>query len=258
MVKVEEWVNMDRNEARKKVWEELRKVAKPDSRFHWNFAEFIADYEGSDKCAEFIRNLDVYKNASVIFITPDNNMEKLREFTIKDGKTLLTTTYGINRGFQVIYPEDVPAGKEELITTLDGMEKFMKPISLQEIKEKLGNVDLLVTGASAITPSGIRFGKGHGYFDLEWAMLWEIQVVDSRTPVIATGHDCQVVDVDIEITPHDTIVDYIVTPTRVINVSSNIPKPTQGIIWEKLEQGMIENIPPLQELYELKHRQASL
>ena len=78
---------MDRNEARKKVWEELRKVAKPDSRFHWNFAEFIADYEGSDKGAEFIRNLDIYKNARVIFITPDNNMERLREFVIKDKKT---------------------------------------------------------------------------------------------------------------------------------------------------------------------------
>jgi len=254
MVKVKGCIYMDRNEARKKVWEELRKVAKPDSRFHWNFAEFIADYEGSDKGAEFIRNLDIYKNARVIFITPDNNMERLREFAIKDKKTLLTTTYGINRGFQVIYPGDVPEGMEELATTLDGMEKFMKPISLKEIKAKLEKVDLLVTGASAITPSGIRFGKGHGYFDLEWAMLWEIQAVDSKTPVIAAGHDCQVVDIDIEITPYDTIVDYIVTPTRVINTNSNIPKPSQGVIWGKLEQGMIENIPPLKELYELKHR----
>jgi len=255
MVNVKECIYMDRNEARKRVWEELRKVAKPDSRFHWNFAEFIADYEGSDKGAELIRNLDVYKNAKVIFITPDNNMEKLREFALKDKKILLSTTYGINRGFQVIYPGSVPEGKEELATTLDGMEKFMKPISLQEIREKLEKVDLLVTGASAITPSGIRFGKGHGYFDLEWAMLWEIQVVDAQTPVIAAGHDCQVVDVDIEITPYDTIVDYIVTPTRVIQVNSNIPKPSQGIIWEKLEQGMRENIPPLQELYELKQKQ---
>ena len=113
---------------------------------------------------------------------------------------------------------------------------------------------MLVTGASAITPSGIRFGKGHGYFDLEWAMLWEIQAVDPETPVIAVGHDCQVVDIDIETTPYDTIVDYIVTPTRVINVNSDIPKPSQGIIWDKLEKGMIENIPPLQELYDLKHK----
>ena len=69
---------MNRNEARKKIWEELKKVAKPDSRFHWDFAEFIADYEGSDKGAQLIRDLEVYKKAQVIFITPDNNMEKLR------------------------------------------------------------------------------------------------------------------------------------------------------------------------------------
>jgi 5-formyltetrahydrofolate cyclo-ligase len=28
---------------RKRVWAELREVALPDSRFHWNFAEFIPD-----------------------------------------------------------------------------------------------------------------------------------------------------------------------------------------------------------------------
>ncbi len=30
------------------IWSQLRSVARPDSRFHWNFAEFIADYEGSE------------------------------------------------------------------------------------------------------------------------------------------------------------------------------------------------------------------
>ena len=39
---------MHAKEARIMIWEELRKVAKPDSRFSFNFAEFITDYEGSD------------------------------------------------------------------------------------------------------------------------------------------------------------------------------------------------------------------
>ena len=39
------------DEARVQIWEKLRKVARPDSRFAWNFAEFITDYEGSDQCA---------------------------------------------------------------------------------------------------------------------------------------------------------------------------------------------------------------
>ena len=40
---------MDATTARIMVWEKLRKVARADSRFAWDFAEFIADYEGSDK-----------------------------------------------------------------------------------------------------------------------------------------------------------------------------------------------------------------
>ena len=38
---------MDAKTARIMIWEELRKVARPDSRFSWNFAEFITDYEGT-------------------------------------------------------------------------------------------------------------------------------------------------------------------------------------------------------------------
>ena len=40
---------------------------------------------------------------------------------------------------------------------------------------------------AAITPSGIRFGKGHGYFDLEWAMLYTKGIVDLNVPVVAVG-----------------------------------------------------------------------
>ena len=46
---------------RQRVWNDLRHVARPDSRFHWNFAEFIADYEGSDICAQRIRALPAWQ-----------------------------------------------------------------------------------------------------------------------------------------------------------------------------------------------------
>lgn len=245
---------MNRDEARKVVWEALRKVAKPDSRFHWNFSEFIADYEGSDRCAQIIREQKQYQQSPVIFVTPDNNMKKLREYVLQDNKVLLMTTYGICRGFQVVRPGTVPAGKEEVASTLDGIEDYMSPITLQEMKDEFGQVDLLVTGASAITPSGIRFGKGHGFFDLEWAMLWETGLVDMDTTVYAVGHDCQVIDADIEPSPYDTIVDYIVTPSGIRKALLNQSKPTVGVIWEKLEEGMLENIPPLQELYDLNKK----
>jgi len=240
---------MDAKTARIMIWEELRKVAKPDSRFSWNFAEFITDYEGSEKCTELLCGTDLYKNAKIIFITPDNNLESFREQAIRDGKTILMTNYGITRGVFLIRPEWVKPGKEELAATLDGVQHFWKHMTLKKIKEEIKHIDFLVTGASAITPSGLRFGKGHGYFDLEWAMFYTIGVVDTDTPVVAVGHDCQVVDIDVVAQPYDTAIDYIITPTRVIHTRNEFPKPTKGVIWSMLSPGMLEQIPPLQELW---------
>ena len=237
---------MKKDYIREKVWKELIKYAKPDSRFHFNFAEFIPDFEGSEKCVEKIRMLDIYKNAKLIFITPDNCLERLREVCLRDNKPFIMPTYGIRRGFVYLSRELVPLGMEEYASTLDGAEKFGKYVSLADIM-KLGKIDFLVTGASVVDVNGVRYGKGHGYFDLEWAMLREIGVVDDNTPIIAIVHDCQVIDENIEASSYDTIVDYIITPTRIIKVKRKMNKP-QGIDWKKLPKEMLDEIPPLQEL----------
>jgi 5-formyltetrahydrofolate cyclo-ligase len=242
--------SIDANTAREQIWKQLRKVARPDSRFAWQFSEFIADYEGSDKGAAILREHEIYKKSAVLFVTPDNNMDKLREYVIRDKKVLLMTNYGITRGVFVVRPGDVPPGKEELASLLDGIQRFWHPIKLAEIKKEFGRIDMLVTGASAITTGGIRFGKGHGYFDIEWAMFYETGVVGKDTPVFAMGHDCQVVDLDVVVQEYDTVIDYIVTPTRVLETRNEYPKPSKGIIWDKLEPGMLEQIAPLKELRE--------
>ncbi len=234
---------------RMRVWDELFKVAKPDSRFHWNFSEFIPDFEGSERCTERIRNLNLYERSNLIMITPDNNLIRLRELCILDGKTCIMPTYSIARGFLKISREGVPQGKEDFASTLDGAERFGKPISLREISRL--KVDFMVTGGSIINYDGVRYGKGHGYFDLEWAMFREVGAVDEETPIIAVVHDCQLVDEEMPVTSFDTIVDLIVTPTKEIVVKKKYAKP-KGIIWEKLEPSMIDLIPPLRELREIK------
>jgi 5-formyltetrahydrofolate cyclo-ligase len=102
-----------------------------------------------------------------------------------------------------------------------------------------------------VTRQGARFGKGHGFFDIEWATLFSMGVVDISTPIVDLVHDCQIVDEALDISPFDTICDYIVTPTQVIHVSSP-QKPTGGIFWEKLAPGMMENISTLKELQALE------
>lgn len=82
---------LDAKEARVQIWEELLRVAKPDSKFSWQFSEFICDYEGSEKGTALLTATDMYKNARVIFITPDNNLETLREQAFRDKKTVVMT-----------------------------------------------------------------------------------------------------------------------------------------------------------------------
>ena len=61
---------MEAKEARIVIWENLLKVAKPDSRFSWQFSEFITDYEGSEDGAVLMASTEAYKTAKTIFITP--------------------------------------------------------------------------------------------------------------------------------------------------------------------------------------------
>lgn len=111
----------------------------------------------------------------------------------------------------------------------------------------MGRLDFLVTGASAVSLNGVRFGKGHGFFDLEWGMFTELNVVDDRTPVTAVVHDVQVVDEALVPSPTDILVDHIATPEHFHVIHDRGVRP-RGIHWELLEPKQIAATPPLQEL----------
>tara|TARA_A100001037_G_scaffold305759_1_gene347279 strand:- start:1251 stop:2003 length:753 start_codon:yes stop_codon:yes gene_type:complete len=242
---------IDKEDARELVWQRLKSVAKPDSRFHFDFNEFIPDFHRSDDAKNNLIELEVYRSSDLIFATPDNCLEEFREQIIVDGKTLIMPTYGIRRGFVLLRPEDVGEKLSLESVSLDCIERIGSYINLADIRSNF-KIDLLVTGASAVNCSGVRFGKGHGFFDLEWAMLYQIGAVNQSTIVVAFVHECQVVDMDLEIDEFDTICDYIVTPMRVISVKSG-DKPTCGVVWNKLADGILEDIPPLQELKSMNY-----
>jgi 5-formyltetrahydrofolate cyclo-ligase len=127
------------------------------------------------------------------------------------------------------------------------MERLAAPLTLQEIKRDLLSVDYMITGTGAINEEGIRFGKGHGFFDAEWGMLHRMGVISTTTPSAAVVHDCQVLRETLHPEIFDTSADVIFTPTRTIEVP-NPNKPTCGIVWDLLDPHMLESIPPLQEL----------
>jgi 5-formyltetrahydrofolate cyclo-ligase len=243
---------MDRNQIRQSVWAELIKVARPDSRFHLDFNEYIPDFEGSEDAVARLLALPEYEASRVLFVTPDNCLDLMRAENVRQGKIQLVTTYAIKRGFVEIRPEYVPPGFEEYAVLLDAMERVGKPITLREIAAQY-TFDLLVTGASAINRSGVRFGKGHGYFDLEWAMLNDIGAVNPGTPIVGVIHDVQLIDVELDASPHDVVCDIIVTPTRTIRVP-NVVKPASGVLWQYVTPETMDAIPVLHELKAMQAR----
>ncbi|ESW59312.1 MAG: 5-formyltetrahydrofolate cyclo-ligase [Rhodobacter sp. CACIA14H1] len=235
---------------RQQIWSKLHHVAKPDTRFHLNFAEVIPDFEGSEVATEHLVTMPAYQQTSFAFITPDNCLVDLRRRMIAAGKPFVMSTYGIYRGFLLMEPGMVPEGAELYAAWLDGMEHFGRPITLEEVARR-GRFDFMVTGASAVSVDGVRFGKGHGFFDLEWGMFTDLGLVDETTPVVAVVHDCQMVQEKLIPSETDILVDWIATPSGLHKVERRAKRPS-GVKWNLLEPQQIADTPPLQELQRIQ------
>ena len=236
---------------RQQIWEKLRPVAKPDSRFHLDFANVIPDFVGSEQAIQRLIEQPIYRESHYAFVAPDNGLAQLRRRMLDDGKTLVVSTYGIHRGFVLLEPSRIAREHTQFASWLDGMEYFGSPISLEEIASR-GRFDFMATGASAVSVNGVRFGKGHGFFDLEWGMFTDTGVADERTPVIAVVHDVQVVEEELQPSETDILVDAVATPTRYLNVQRG--QRPKGIKWNLLEPGQLMATPPLQELQRMQGR----
>jgi 5-formyltetrahydrofolate cyclo-ligase len=241
-----------RDDVRERVWSQLRDVARPDSRFAWDFGEFIADYEGSDAGADRLLELADDRGCETWLVTPDNNLDPLRERLVGRSTPFLMPSYGIRRGFLSLDPAAVPDEEAAFASVLDGVNRFGQRVPLETLEADHPPLDIMVTGASFVTPDGLRMGKGHGFFDLEWAMLREVGLATTDTLVVAAVHDVQLLSEtdtpDGMVADHDTVVDYVVTPSRTLQVEGDKQKPS-GIYWDLLTETEIRSIPPLETLW---------
>jgi 5-formyltetrahydrofolate cyclo-ligase len=71
-------------------------------------------------------------------------------------------------------------------------------------------------------------------------------VIGPQTTVVTTVHPLQVVDDPIPETRHDFRVDVIITSDWILRATD--PRPSQGIIWDDLDQAKIAAIPALARL----------
>jgi len=210
----------------------------------------IPNFEGAERAAARLSELDAFERARVVKVNPDAPQHLVRQNVLSSGKRLLVPTPRLRQGFVLLEPNAIPTSKIGYASTIKGSFKFGRLVGL----EALPKVDLIVIGSVAVTPDGARLGKGGGYSEIEYAVLRQLGLVDSKTPVVTTVHDVQVVNDEVPLEAHDLIVDVIVTPTKTIATGSRAPKPS-GIIWEEVSGEMMKAIPMLGQL---KDRGASI
>ena len=153
-------------------------------------------------------------------------------------------------------PARISESRYELAACLDGMEKtgVGRSVSLAQLRDEGVRVDLCVTGGLVFSSSGVVIWEGTSLFEVQWALLQDLGVLDVQTPVVAVAHACQVVDeaalgMDV-FTPSpkgEVQCDFVATPERLIEIEGAV-KHAGGVDFDTMEQDVLDNIQPLQEL----------
>jgi 5-formyltetrahydrofolate cyclo-ligase len=197
----------EKQRLREEIWREMEKSRV--ATFPLPCWGRIPNFVGAEAAADKLRQLEEWKRAKVVFVNPDSPQRRVRENALRDGKILIMASPRLKRGFILIDPAKV-RGKERFASTIRGAFQF--GAETQEFPKP----DLIVEGSVAVDLHGHRLGKGHGYGDME------IEIVERRfgeIPVVTTVHDMQVVE-NVPFEEKDRKVSFIVTPTRVIRVTS--------------------------------------
>ncbi len=230
----------EKEKIRNRVWTLMERegVSRPPLPIRHRIPNFI----GAERAAERLRDLRAFQAARVVKVNPDSPQSPVRKLVLSAGKLLIMPTPRLRRGFLLIDPNGLPQEAVGMAASIRGALKFGRELSLNEAP----GIDFMVTGSVAVAPDGSRLGKGGGYSEIEYGILRELGLIDEDTPIATTVHDVQVVS-EIPMEDHDLAVDYIVTPTRLLETGRSRRRP-RGILWDELPKGAIEEIPILARL----------
>jgi 5-formyltetrahydrofolate cyclo-ligase len=178
---------------------------------------------------------------------PDAAQWPVRQRALEDGKTVYMAVPRL-AGPEPFFALD-PAHLAEpprKASSISGASRSARRVDLAG----LSPVDLVVMGSVAVAADGARLGKGGGFADLEYALASAAGLIGPDTVSVTTVHELQVARPGtIPVTSHDVLVDFIITPERVIDCRpQHGPRPTPGIDWADLTEEKIAAIPLLTAL----------
>ncbi len=234
---------MDKQQLRERVWDDLEESG--EARFPFPPHGRIPNFAGASEAAERLAGHEAWGKADVIKANPDAPQLPVRRAALHAGKRVYMAVPRLRDEdpFLELDPAEIAPEDRDAAATLSHVDDYAEQVG----PDTLPDVDLVVSGSVAVTESGWRIGKGEGYSDLEWAVLFELGRVAESTPVVTTVHERQVVSRRVAPEPdaHDVTMDLVVTPERVVETGS-AGKPT-GIDWA-LASERVEEIPILKRL----------
>ena len=227
-----------KSDAREHVWERL--TTERQARFPFPVKGRIPNFVGAEAAAARLFALPIWNGVRAIKVNPDSPQLPVREEALRRGIVLYMPTPRLAAGFLKFDPAKIAPENYRAAATLSKCKSFAEEIALEDFPQ----VDLIVCGSVAVTATGKRCGKGHGYADLEYGILRELG--HKPVPVLTTVHEISVLE-DFPRDENDVPLSFIATPERVIEVKSPPPAP-KGILWEKLSEKDLEEMPVLAEL----------
>lgn len=230
----------DKDSARAWVWQTLQD--RRAARFPFPIEGRIPNFAGAEAAAERLLQLAPLRTAATVKANPDSSQRPVREALLRRGVVLYVPTPRLAGGFKRLDPARIPPAHYREAAALSTMDRWAEPVPVRELPQ----MDVIIAGSVAVTPVGKRCGKGHGYGDLEYAILRELG--HRPVPVLTTVHDVQVLE-DFPSDVHDLPVHWIATPETVIEVT-NPPQPPTGIDWTALPADALKSMPVLAELFE--------
>jgi len=233
-----------KDQARAWVWRRLQEAHA--AAFPFPVQGRIPNFVGSGEAARRLLAHPLIQGATRLKVNPDSPQRRFRELALGLGIELILPTPRLAGGFRRLDPGRIPWRHHAEASTIDGAAHWGEEVPVRDLPP----VDAVIAGSVAVTRGGRRCGKGHGYGDLEYALLRSLG--HPAVPVLTSVHALQIVD-DFPADGHDLPVAVIVTATETITVAEP-PRAPDGIDWSLLSDADLETMPVLQEARDARTR----
>lgn len=205
---------------------------------------------GWGKAAERLRGFALYRKARTVYVSPDKSLHQVRLNVLADHKGLILPTPGLQKGFVLLDPAEIPVPKRFLAVQPHQSVSFGKRLAYDAVLKD--PIEMMVMEALVVGRDGSRLGDGSGHSDLQYALLDILGWIHPQVWLVAIVQSNQIV-ASVPMDETDVGVHQIVTPQEILKTS--YIKPARGkLVWEEFSAKQIRRNDVLFYLHR-KYRQ---